>query len=201
MTFNAQVPTLTAEPTSIIHLLDNRTEINVGKFNIGACTENTYIQVNYRFDDGDDQVYSANIQCTNESRELPSFQIPKAQLTNKPEHKLTVWLTDSESNYSDKVEQEILVTESSSYIDYNDNNNLLSLKGARFPVGSQLVSTKVTDQDIIDKVGTSNAYKVEFISNGKSYSYYKNKYGVDSSINFGELTLPSGLTKNIFVFK
>lgn len=112
------------------------------------------------------------------------------------ENKLKYYLTDDDGNQTATYTAEIL--EVSSVMDSDIlllNKDFLTIRADVSPMNTQLNLTKVTDKNIINKVGTDYIYKIDLTSEGKPLSYYDEKYKLDRSMKiYG--TIPNGLSKS-----
>lgn len=112
------------------------------------------------------------------------------------ENKLKYYLTDDDGNQTETYTAEIL--EVSSVIDSDIlllNKDFLTIRANVAPMNTQLNLTKVTDKNIINKVGTDYIYKIDLTSEGKPLSYYDEKYKLNRSMAiYG--TIPNGLSKS-----
>ena len=208
MSGNATVfalPSFEAADTSYVQLLakdDNPDEYKdthfVGEFEIGYCggaygNQKMY----YSLDGGDAIEYEEGGGCSLVDGKVnkQKIQVSTSLLTNKPEHTIKAWLVEG-SNKSEELTQEFVVLDTRKT--YSESTlGLFTIFGSRFPIQTTIKAEKVTDQTIINKVGTSYVYKLDTMAGGKDYTYYKAKYGIESDALPGtNALLPEGLSKS-----
>lgn len=190
-TVNAAVPTLSIKKTRVVDS-DMSQENILLMTNIDDCTGGTF-NTFYKLDSGD--AVSAGTTSCIQGQLSVSISIPTTQLLNKAEHRIEFWITNSTSEESNHVTQDFIILKK--YDSLVDNNGIVNLKTISAYINNLSVkTTKVTDQSILNRLGSSEVYKYSFKADDKDISYYLDKYGSDLiyPLITGTIKLPSTLT-------
>lgn len=183
--------TITAQAKRILYQSD--TFMALGE--VSACQSGKDYTIYYILDGGETKTGGSGFCSDTTPKFSISIERDNSQISNKAEHAIEMWIADENGNESNHVIQEFLLINGFDE-EISDNNGILNLSTYKF-VDLHLTTTKVTDQSIIDRLGTKDVYKVNFVSDGKDLSYYINKYSVDLTFGYnGSIKLPSDLTNN-----
>jgi len=191
ITVNAQVPTISKESNSPnqVGLSDAFEEGYVLNILLQCdSTNNTDLYtVHYILDGGQEEIEDP-VSCSILGHVLG---VNKSKLSST-EHSIEAWIEDNGGNESNHITSNFIIVNTMSQ-EYEDNNGILKLNISGIMRNTSVVTTKVTDQDILNRLGYNDAYKIEFVADGKDLDYYMDTYDLLPEID-GVVNLPSGLT-------
>lgn len=159
------------------------------------CTLEKDITLHYSINDETEKTYTHSCNVDDQFHVFYNLDLGSYDLKSKAENQLKYYYTDSAGNKSETLQTDIiqLVKEESVVV----SNDFLNVELYDVPYATKLNLTKVTDKNIINKVGTDYIYKIDLEADGKPLSYYDNKYGISRlyTPRFSG-SFPNGLSKD-----